>query len=107
VRHLEAAAIGLAFAIASAYMVALTARQSASVSSIGAQRALAWALLNAQSPENVTKLLSIALNGTSYEVHVLNLNETVPEPKLPFCYSALVVNPAGGEKKIVVVCVGP
>ena len=106
-RHLEAAAIGLVFAIASAYMVALTARQGAGASGVGAQRALAWALLNAQSPENVTKLLSIALNGTSYEVHVLNPDETVPEPKLPFCYSALVVNPAGGEKKIVVVCAGP
>jgi hypothetical protein len=107
VRHLEAAAIGLVFAIASAYMVALTARQSASVSGVGAQRALAWALLNAQSPENVTKLLSIALNGTSYEVHVLNWGETL-EPKLPFCYGALVVNPAGGEEnKIVVVCAGP
>jgi hypothetical protein len=106
VRHLEAAAIGLVFAIASAYMVALTARQGAGASGVGAQRALAWALLNAQSPENVARLVSIALNGTSYEVHVLNLNETL-EPKLPFCYSALVVNPAGKEEKIVVVCAGP
>ena len=98
----------MAFAVAAAYIVALTARQGASVSGAGAQRALAWALLNAQNPENVTKLLSMALNGTSYEVHVLNLNETVPEPKLPFCYGALVVNPAGGEEnKIVVVCAGP
>ena len=105
-RHLEAAAIGLVFAIASAYIVALTARQSAGVSGVGAQRALAWALLNAQNPENVTKLLSMALNGTSYEVHVLNLNETL-EPKLPFCYSALVVNLTSKVEKIVVVCSGP
>jgi hypothetical protein len=106
VRHLEAAAIGLVFAIASAYMVALTARQSASVSGIGAQRALAWTLLNAQNPENVTKLLSIALNGTSYEVRVLNPGETL-EPKLPFCYSALLVNLTSGVEKIIVVCAGP
>jgi hypothetical protein len=106
VRHLEAAAIGLVFAIASAYMVALTARQGAGVSGIGAQRALAWALLNAQKPENVTKLLSIALNGTSYEVRVLNWGEPL-EPKLPLCYSAALVNATTGEVKVVAVCAGP
>jgi len=106
VRHLEAAAIGLVFAIASAYMVALTARQGAGASGIGAQRALAWALLNAQNPENVTKLVTHALNGTSYEVHVLNRGETL-EPKLPLCYGAVLVNLTSGVEKIVVVCAGP
>jgi hypothetical protein len=106
VRHLEAAAIGLVFAIASAYMVALTARQGAGASGVGAQRVLAWALLNAQSPENVTKLLSMVLNGTSYEVHVLNVGETL-EPKLPFCYGAVLVNLTSGVEKIIVVCAGP
>jgi hypothetical protein len=106
VRHLEAAAIGLVFAVASAYMVALTARQGAGASGVGAQRALAWALLNAQSPENVTKLVSIALNGTSYEVHVLNPSEPL-EPKLPFCYGAVLVNLTSKVEKIVVVCAGP
>ena len=105
-RHLEAAAIGLVFAIASAYMVALTARQGAGASGVGAQRALAWALLNAQSPENVTKLLSIALNGTSYEVRVLNVGEEL-RPERPFCYSAVLVNLTSGVEKIVVVCAGP
>jgi hypothetical protein len=106
VRHLEAAAIGLAFAIASAYMVALTARQSASVSGISAQRALAWALLNAQNPENVTRLLSIALNGTSYEVRVLNVGEPL-EPGHSVCYCAVLVNLTSGVEKIIVVCAGP
>jgi hypothetical protein len=106
VRHLEAAAIGLVFAVASAYMVALTARQGAGVSGVGAQRALAWALLNAQSPENVARLVSTALNGTSYEVHVLNWGETL-EPEHPFCYSAALVNATTNEAKIVVVCAGP
>jgi hypothetical protein len=87
-------------------MVALTARQGASVSGIGAQRALAWALLNAQNPENVTKLLSMALNGTSYEVRVLNWGEPL-EPKLPFCYSAALVNATTNEVKVVAVCAGP
>jgi len=106
VRHLEAAAIGLAFAIASAYMVALTARQSASVSGISAQRALAWALLNAQNPENVTKLLNAALNGTSYEIHVLNRGETL-EPGHSVCYGAVLVNLTSKVEKIIVVCAGP
>ena len=105
-RHLEAAAIGLVFAVASAYMVALTARQGASVSGVGAQRALAWALLNAQNPENVTKLVSIALNGTSYEVRILSPSEPL-EPKLPFCYGAALVNATTGEVKVVAVCAGP
>lgn len=105
-RHLEAAAIGLVFAIASAYMVALTARQGAGASGVGAQRALAWALLNAQSPENVTRLVSIALNGTSYEVHVLNVGEEL-RPERPFCYGALLVNLTSGVERIVVVCSGP
>jgi hypothetical protein len=106
VRHLEAAAIGLVFAIASAYMVALTARQGAGASGVGAQRALAWALLNAQSPENVTKLLSIALNGTSYEVRVLNPGEPL-EPKLPLCYGAVLANLTSGVEKVIIVCSGP
>jgi hypothetical protein len=106
VRHLEAAAIGLVFAIASAYMVALTARQGAGVSGVGAQRALAWALLNAQSPENVTRLVSIALNGTSYEARVLKPGEPL-EPKLPLCYGAVLVNLTSGVEKVVVVCAGP
>jgi hypothetical protein len=96
----------LVFAIASAYMVALTARQGAGVSGIGAQRALAWALLNAQSPENVTKLLSMTLNGTSYEVHILNVGETL-EPEHPFCYGAVLVNLTSNVEKIIVVCAGP
>jgi hypothetical protein len=87
-------------------MVALTARQSASVGGISAQRALAWALLNAQNPENVTKLLSMALNGTSYEVHVLNRGETL-EPGHSVCYSALLVNLTSGVEKVVAVCSGP
>ncbi|MCC6049285.1 MAG: hypothetical protein LM580_07050 [Thermofilum sp.] len=105
-RHLEAAAIGLVFAIASAYMVALTARQGAGASGVGAQRALAWALLNAQSPENVTRLVSIALNGTSYEVHVLNPGEPL-EPGHSVCYGAVLVNLTSGVEKIIVVCAGP
>jgi hypothetical protein len=106
VRHLEAAAIGLVLTIASAYMVALTARQGASVSGIGAQRALAWALLNAQNPENVTRLLSMTLNGTSYEVRVLNVGETL-EPGHSVCYGAVLVNLTSKVEKIVVVCAGP
>jgi len=106
VRHLEAAAIGLVFAVASAYMVALTARQGAGASGVGAQRALAWALLNAQNPENVARLVSIALNGTSYEVRVLNVGEEL-RPEHPFCYGAVLVNLTSKVEKIVVVCAGP
>ena len=105
-RHLEAAAIGLVFAIASAYMVALTARQGAGASGVGAQRALAWALLNAQSPENVTRLVSIALNGTSYEVHILNVGEEL-RPGRPFCYGALLANLTSEVEKVIIVCSGP
>jgi hypothetical protein len=96
----------LVFVVASAYMVALTARQGAGASGVGAQRALAWALLNAQSPENVARLVSIALNGTSYEVHVLNRGDPL-EPKLPLCYGAVLVNLTSGVEKVVVVCAGP
>jgi hypothetical protein len=106
VKHLEAAAIGLAFAVAAAYMVALTARQSVGVHHVGVQRALAWALLSAQSLENVTKLLSLALNGTQAEVRVLEPGEPL-EPKRATCYSALLINLTSGVEKIVAVCSGP
>jgi hypothetical protein len=105
VRHLEAAAIGLAFAIAAVYMTVLSARQASSVHYVGAQRALAWALLNAQKPENVTRLLALALNGTQTEVLVSNPGEPL-KPRLPVCYSALVRDSAGTEK-VVTVCAGP
>ena len=105
-RHLEAAAIGLAFAIAATYMAVLSSRQASGVHHVGAQRALAWALLNAQSPGNVTKLLGIALNGTRAEVFVTNPGEAI-QPKLPFCYSAALVNATSNEVKIVTVCAGP
>jgi len=106
VRHLEAAAIGLVFAIAAAYMAVLSARQASSVHHLGAQRALAWALLNAQKPENVTQLLALALNGTQTEVLLSNPGEPL-KPRLPVCYSAALVNATSNEVKVVTVCAGP
>jgi len=103
---LEAAAIGLVFAIAATYMAVLSARQASGVHHVGAQRALAWALLNAQDPGNVTRLLRLALNGTQAEVLVLNPGEPL-KPRLPVCYSAALVNATTGEEKVVTVCAGP
>lgn len=105
-RHLEAAAIGLVFAIAAVQMSVLTAKQSASVHYVGAQRALAWALLRAQGESNVVNLLRVALNGTRAEIFIVNEGDAV-RPTLSTCYGAALVNATTGDVKVLIVCTGP
>ena len=102
-RHLEAAAIGLVFAIASVYMAVLEFRQATPVHHVSAQRALAWALLRAQEPEEVARLASLALEGGA-DVYVGALGSEPPSSGW-VCYSAVLLN--RGSVAVVSVCAKP
>ncbi len=116
-RHLEAAAIALAYAFAAVYMAALAARQAAPVHHVGAQRALAWALLNAQDPRRVSGLLGLALSGARAQVLAAEAGDLAAAAgqaqaqlsgvQLPVCYSAALYNATTGGWALVTVCAGP
>jgi len=106
-RHLEAAAIGLVFAVAAVYMVSLTAQQAAPVHHASAQRALAWALLNARDTDELTNLVQQALGEHAAAIYVDGQLKAGREGVggSAICYAAVFFEPAG--YRVVRVCASP
>ncbi|MEM4670153.1 MAG: hypothetical protein QW650_06510 [Thermofilum sp.] len=106
-RHLEAAAIGLVFAVAAAHIVSLTAHQVAPVHHASAQRALAWALLNARDADELAKLVQQALGEHVAAVYVDGQLKAGREglSGSAICYAAVFFEPAG--YRVVRVCASP
>ncbi|MEM1930411.1 MAG: hypothetical protein QXH81_10605 [Thermofilaceae archaeon] len=106
-RHLEAAAIGLVFAVAAVYMVSLTAHQAAPVHHASAQRALAWALLNARDTDELTNLIQQALGEHAAAIYVDGELKAGKEGAggTAICYAMVFFEPAG--YRVVRVCATP
>ncbi|MCS7104018.1 MAG: hypothetical protein NZ954_00445 [Thermofilaceae archaeon] len=90
-RHLEAAALGLVFAVATVYMASLTARQISPVHHGTAQRALAWALLNARNVDELVQLIQQGLGEHLAALYVDGQLKSGGEglSELSVCYAAV------------------
>lgn len=106
-RHLEAAAIGLVFAVAATYTVSLTAQQASPVHHASTQRAVAWALLNARDADELLSLIQQALGGRVAAIFVDGqLRAGGGRARgVAVCYSVIFVE--AQEYRVVRVCTSP
>jgi len=101
-RHIEALAIALVYAVTAALMYATAARQAVPVHQVSAERAVAYALLKCQA----APCLLDALNRT-VSVSALYVNGTpVTSGDAWVCYSAIVYDPNGTVTRVRV-CAKP
>ena len=101
-RHLEALAIALVYAVTAALMYGLAARQVTPVHQVSTERAVAFALLRCQA----APCLLDALNRT-VSVSALYVNGTpVTSGDAWVCYSAIVYDPNGTVTRVRV-CARP
>jgi hypothetical protein len=102
VRHLEALAIALVYAVTVTLMYGLAARQATPVHQVSAERAVAYALLKCQT----APCLLDTLNKTA-GISALYVNGTpVTSGDAWVCYSAVVYDP-NGTVTVVRVCAKP
>jgi hypothetical protein len=101
-RHIEALAIALVYAVTAALMYGLAARQVVPVHQVSAERAVAYALLKCQT----APCLLDSLN-QSVSVSALYVNGTpVTSGDARVCYAAVVYDPNGTVTRVRV-CASP
>jgi hypothetical protein len=102
-RHIEALAIALVYAVVAALLYATAARQAVPVHQVSAERAVAYALLKCQT----APCLLDSLN-QSVSVSALYVNGTpVASGDAWVCYSAIVYDAFNGTVTRVRVCARP
>lgn len=99
--------MGLVFAVAAVYMSSLTARQASPVHHASAQRALAWALLNARSVDELVGLVQQSLGEHLAAVYVDGKLKSGEEGlgELAVCYAGVYFE--RGVPHVVKVCATP
>jgi hypothetical protein len=103
-RHIEALAIALVYAVTAALLISTAARQAVPVHHVSAERAVAYALLKCQ----VAPCLLDALNKT-IGVSALYVNGTpvVVGASTRVCYTAVAYDPFNRTVTVVRVCASP
>jgi hypothetical protein len=102
-RHLEALAIALVYAVTAAMLISTAARQAVPVHQVSAERAVAYALLKCQA----APCLLDALNKTA-GTSALYVNGTpVTSGDARVCYTAVVYDTSSRSATRVRVCASP
>lgn len=106
-RHLESIALGLVFAATIVYMASLTARQISPIHHSTAQRALAWALLNAHSIDELIQLIQQSVGGHLAALYVDGQLKGGGEElsELSVCYAAVFFE--SETPHVVRICITP